>query len=241
MRRLARCVATAACLLASGLGGAVLAAGDGQRPMPVQVPDTLAQRLAPCTACHGVEGRSVGGAYVPRIAGKPAGYLFEQLLNFRDARRHNATMAGLLDGLPEPYLREIAQHFSALDFPHDAPAAGTVLSRGEALARRGDAAREVPACADCHGSQLTGALPSMPGLLGLPRDYVIAQLGAWRTGARHAVAPDCMSEVARRLSPEDLLAVATWLSAQPVPQPMRPAPPPDRQSPLRCGSAGHPR
>jgi cytochrome c553 len=80
----------------------------------------------------------------------------------------------------------------------------------------------------------------MPGLLDLPRDYLIAQLGAWRTGARHAAAPDCMSEVARRLSPEDLLAVAAWLSAQTVPRPMRPAPAPDRPAPLRCGSAGHP-
>ena len=243
MNRQARAVASCAGLLASGLFRLALAAGPVQAP--VQVPDTLAQRLAPCTACHGVEGRSVGGAYVPRIAGKPAGYLFEQLLNFRDGRRHNATMAGLLDLLPDAYLREIAQHFSTLDFPHDRPAVPgappALLARGEALAQRGDPARELPACAECHGAQLTGALPAMPGLLGLPRDYLIAQLGAWRTGARHAAAPDCMSEVARRLSPEDLLSVAAWLSAQTVPQPMRPAPAPDRPAPLRCGSAGHPR
>lgn len=210
---------------------------------PVSVPDTLAQRLAPCTACHGQQGRAVSGAYVPRIAGKPAGYLYEQLINFRDGRRQNATMVALLADLPDAYLREIAAHFAALDLPHaPAPAvtaSPTALARGEAIARRGDALAKLPACADCHGEQLTGALPAMPGLLGLPRDYLIAQLGAWQTGSRHATAPDCMADIARRLSPADSSAVADWLAAQPVPQPMRPAARPERPAPLRCGSAGH--
>ena len=209
----------------------------------VQVPDTLAQRLAPCTACHGPQGRAVGGAYVPRIAGKPAGYLHEQLINFRDGRRQNTSMAMLLADLPDAYLREIAAHFAALDLPHAAgptvPASPAALARGETIARRGDATTKLPACADCHGAQLTGALPAMPGLLGLPRDYLIAQLGAWQTGSRHATAPDCMADIAKRLSPTDSSAVADWLASQPVPQPMRPAPKPERPAPLRCGSAGH--
>ena len=214
-----------------------------QVPSPVQVPDTLAQRLAPCTACHGQQGRAVSGAYVPRIAGKSAGYLYEQLINFRDGRRQNATMAMFLADLPDAYLREIAAHFAALDLPHAAgpaaPASPTALARGEVIARRGDTSAKLPACADCHGEQLTGALPAMPGLLGLPRDYLIAQLGAWQTGSRHATAPDCMADIARRLSPTDSSAVADWLAAQPVPQPMRPATKPERPAPLRCGSAGH--
>ena len=28
------------------------------------------------------------------------------------------------------------------------------------------------ACASCHGSALTGVEPTVPGLLGLPRDYL---------------------------------------------------------------------
>jgi cytochrome c553 len=49
---------------------------------------------------------------------------------------------------------------------------------------------------------MTGRAPFVPGLLGLPRDYLNAQLGAWRTGQRRALAPDCMAEVARKLAPE---------------------------------------
>ena len=47
--------------------------------------------------------------------------------------------------------------------------------------------------------QLTGVQPFIPGLLGLPRDYLNGQLGAWRSGQRRAVAPDCMAHIARQL------------------------------------------
>ena len=63
---------------------------------------------------------------------------------------------------------------------------------------------------------MSGVAPAMPGLLGLPRDYLLGQLGAWRVGTRHATSPDCMGEITRRLSPQDVVAVATWLSSQPV-------------------------
>ena len=49
--------------------------------------DEFRLRMRPCEACHGKEGRPAADGYYPRIAGKPAGYLYEQLLNFRDGRR----------------------------------------------------------------------------------------------------------------------------------------------------------
>jgi cytochrome c553 len=110
-----------------------------------------------------------------------------------------------------------------------------VLARGATLVREGDAARGLPACTACHGAAMTGLQPSMPGLLGLPRDYLIGQLGAWREGLRHAREPDCMAEIARRLAPEDVTAVTLWLSSQPPP----PGPPPAALAgrlPMDCGS-----
>ena len=41
--------------------------------------------------------------------------------------------------------------------------------------------------------------PAIPGLLGLPRDYLNSQFGAWRIGQRQAQEPDCMAQVARQL------------------------------------------
>jgi cytochrome c553 len=203
------------------------------------VPDTLAQRLVACTLCHGKEGRSTNSGYFPRIAGKPADYLYHQLTHFRDGRRQNPGMADLLDHLSDAYLRDIAGHFARLDLPYPPPqtvdAPREQLARGEALVRRGDPARQLPACAACHGDALTGMLPAIPGLLGLPRDYLIGQLGAWQTGLRHAHAPDCMAQIAKRLTPDEVGALATWLSAQPLPADTHAVAPSAQPLPMRCG------
>ncbi len=203
--------------------------------------DTMAQRTQACSACHGAEGRAGPDGYYPRIAGKPAGYLYNQLLHFRDGRRHYGLMTRLLDPLSDAYLLEIAQHFASLDLPYPppspAPAPAATLARGRQLALEGDATRKLPACAGCHGPQLTGVLPNTPGLLGLPRDYLNAQLGAWRNGQRRAHAPDCMAQVAQALPPEDLTAVATWLSAQPLPASPKPVAKLPRPAEIACGSA----
>lgn len=203
--------------------------------------DTLARRARACTVCHGDQGRAAADGYHPRIAGKPAGYLFEQLLAFRDGRRRYALMTQLLEPLSDDALRQLAGHFAALDLPHAAPVpaavAAATLARGERLVRQGDAARQLPACTGCHGDALTGVQPAIPSLLGLPRDYLNAQLGAWREGTRHARAPDCMADITRRLAPEDIGALSAWLSAQPVPAAARAAAALPRPLPLRCGSA----
>lgn len=213
-------------------------------PPPRNTPPDMAQRLQACTLCHGKEGRATPGGFFPRIAGKPADYLYHQLLNFRDGRRNNDGMRYLLDHLSDDVLRAAALYFSGLDLPYPPPlppqADAATLARGAALVRQGDAARELPACTACHGASMTGTLPAVPGLLGLPRDYLIGQLGAWQTGLRKAFAPDCMAHVANKLSPTDIGAVAGWLAAQPLPADTHPAPAPARPLPLRCGVAPTP-
>lgn len=206
-------VAGAATLLCAAL----LATGVQAAPFE----DTIAQRTMACTACHGPQGRAAPDGYYPRLAGKPAGYLFNQLINFRDGRRHYGLMTQLVDPLTDSYLLEIAQYFSALEVPYPAPlpaaAHAAALQKGEQLVLRGDASRQLPACVQCHGQAMTGVSPNIPGLLGLPRDYLNAQLGAWKAGQRRAQAPDCMKNVVDKLSLDDINAAASWLAAQRVP------------------------
>ncbi|WP_066340660.1 c-type cytochrome [Azohydromonas lata] len=216
-------------------------AASAQAAQAAPVPDTMAQRLQACTVCHGKEGRATSEGYFPRIAGKPAGYLFNQLVNFRDGRRHNATMAYLVEHLPDDYLREIAGYFAGQNLPYAAPPVPTAppqqLALGAALVREGDARRGIPACTACHGERMTGVVPAVPGLIGLSRDYVTGQLGAWQTGQRRAAEPDCMSTIARRLTAQDVSAVAAWLSAQPAPVDAKPAQQPVHLPlPIDCGS-----
>ena len=204
------------------------------------VPDTLAQRAAACTACHGKEGRAASDGFYPRIAGKPAGYLFNQLVNFREGRRQYPLMIYMVNHLSDAYLREMAEYFSGLHPPYPAPQPSTaspaVLERGRVLVFSGDASKKVPACVACHGKALTGAAPSIPGLLGLPRDYLNAQFGAWKNGSRHAAAPDCMAQIISRLTIEDIGAASAWLAAQPVPSQAAPAPSVTEKLPILCGS-----
>jgi cytochrome c553 len=111
------------------------------------------------------------------------------------------------------------------------------LARGRQLVTSGDPALKVPACVACHGERLTGVAPAIPGLAGLPRDYVNAQFGAWRNQVRQAHAPDCMAVIASRLSLADVAAISGWLAAQPVPPDTSPALKVARPLPLACGSA----
>jgi cytochrome c553 len=107
--------------------------------------DSMAQRSLACTHCHGVQGRAAPDGYYPRIAGKPAGYLYNQLLHFREGRRHYSPMTQLLDPLSQTYLMAVAQHFAGLQLPYPPPvqsrASKDVLERGRQLVREGDAAR----------------------------------------------------------------------------------------------------
>ena len=195
---------------------------DGTTTPPRTVPDTIAERVRACTACHGKEGRATNAGYFPRIAGKPAAYLTNQLRNFRDGRRSNAAMTHLLAHMSDDYLREMADHFASLDLPYPPPqtanAPAAVLQQAQTLVLRGDATRKIPACTQCHGKAMTGVLPAFPGLLGLPRDYLVGQLGAWQNDKRHADAPDCMGQIAKRLTVDEISAIATWLSSQTLPK-----------------------
>ena len=219
----------------------LLAAGASAFAAAPVFEDSMTQRTLACSACHGKEGRSGPDGYYPRIAGKPAGYLYNQLLNFRDGRRHYGLMTRLMDPLSDAYLLEIAQYFAALDLPYAQPrpsaTSAAVLHQGQALALRGDPQRRIPACTQCHGEALTGVLPNTPGLVGLSRDYLSSQLGAWRTGQRRAHAPDCMSDIARRLTLDDIGAVVSWLATQAPPAGGQPAAALPRPAEIACGSA----
>ncbi len=225
---------TASCLFAASLFTATTLAAQ---PRP---PDTIAQRVAACEVCHGKEGRATNEGYYPRIAGKPAGYLYNQLVNFRDGHRRNEAMIYLVDNLPDTYLREMAEYFARQKIPYPPPQASNAtqatLNMGRELVMRGDERRKIPACISCHGKALTGVMPATPGLLGLPHAYLYAQLGSWKIGARHAAAPDCMEKITKELTMDDVGAVSAYLASLPLPQNAVPAAFAPVKPPIECGS-----
>ena len=92
---------------------------------------------------------------------------------------------------------------------------------GAAPAWSADAAigrAKAAACAACHGPMGVAVVPDAPNLAGQPAEYIVAQLKAYRDGARkHEV----MSLIAKPLSNDDM-ATAAWFASlkvqvQPVP------------------------
>ena len=202
--------------------------------------DSIEARMQGCVTCHGQSGQGTSNGVYPRIAGKPAGYLYNQLEAFRDGTRKYAPMNYLVAYLPDSYLREIAEHFAkqrpafaARETPN---ADDKSRARGQALVTAGDSTKVIPACIACHGKSLTGMEPGIPGLVGLRQTYIVAQLTRWRVGERHAIEPDCMKRVAGRLSETDIVAVAAWLSQQEAPKDPSPESSNLVRMPLACGS-----
>lgn len=221
------CIATFALCAMSALAQA-------QAASTVTLPDNTASRVLACSSCHGHQGEGSKDDYFPRLAGKPAGYLYHQLVAFRDGRRKYAPMNYLLEYLPDSYLQEMAQYFATQQtaFPvlPRPTASASVLALGEKLALNGDASRHIPSCVACHGNSLTGVSPDIPGLLGLHAKYISAQLGASRYGARVSGNPNCMQKVTVLLSDADIAAVSAWLASRPAP--LNPAPATEGSLPL---------
>jgi cytochrome c553 len=225
-------------MLLATVGPSAEPTADSKGPHPP--PDTLYARVQGCSTCHGTLGQGTQDAYFPRIAGKPQRYLFNQLQNFREGRRSYPPMNYLLAYLNDDYLQEIARFFAEQRVTFPKPEQSTLppaqLGAGERIVRQGDAARHLPACVACHGSQLTGINPGIPSLIGLDNRYISAQLTEWRAGTRHANSPDCMREVANRLREEEISALAGWLATQPAPAVATPAAAGKWVTPLPCGS-----
>ncbi|MGI4841930.1 MAG: c-type cytochrome [Janthinobacterium lividum] len=238
-------VSLVACLLLGAVAQIAPAQNRNASAVPAsdgQVPDTMEARVAACVGCHGMAGRGVQNVYFPRLAGKPAGYLYNQLVAFRDGRRKYVPMNYLLAYLPDTYLYKMAEYFAAQNPPPlaaaEQPPSPQLARDGQAIVTGGVPARRIPACTSCHGADLAGREPGIPGLLGLRADYVSAQLGAWRYGVRTALAPDCMQVIASSLTETEVAAVSAYLSSQPVTN-ARPAKGNTTALPMPCGSQVH--
>jgi cytochrome c553 len=226
------------CLAA--LGCFILLASGARAQTPPLTGDTIETRMLACSSCHGLHGEGTTDVFFPRLAGKPAGYLYNQLVAFRSGRRHYSPMNYLLEFQTDAYLHAMAEYFASQRpafLPYQPTGASSAtLAHGRELVTHGDPKRGIPACVRCHNPALTGMEPAIPGLLGLRPAYLTAQLGAWRYGTRTAAAPDCMQNVAGRLTEDDVTAVAAWLSSLPAPLSATPVPRGSLAMPLVCGS-----
>ena len=71
-------------------------------------------KSAPCTACHGEDGRGTAPNY-PVLAGQHREYLVHALTRYRSGQRKNAIMAGFATNLSDDDIADLAAWFASMD------------------------------------------------------------------------------------------------------------------------------
>ncbi|MES2538829.1 MAG: c-type cytochrome [Pseudomonadota bacterium] len=178
--------------------------------------------VAACASCHGAQGEGIAASNFPRIAGQPKNYLAKQLMTYASGSRNNPIMTPIAKTLTPQQIGAVSAYYATLA---PASAAGTaaektasqVMQRGQVLAHVGDETIGVQACVNCHGPGGTGEPPNYPYLAAQVEVYLSAQLKEWKSGARQTDPSLQMQTIAKRLSDNDIAAVAAYFAAQSAP------------------------
>lgn len=169
------------------------------------------EKTATCAGCHGPDGNSPL-AMNPKIAGQGEKYMVKQLREFKSGARQNATMAPMASMLSDEDIENVSAYYAQQKAQYMA-VEDKYIELGQKLYRSGDADREVPACMACHGPSGNG-MPSagFPALGGQHPEYTKAQLLAFRDGSRDNDANNVMRDVVRKMSDEQIEALAKYLA-----------------------------
>lgn len=167
-----------------------------------------------CVACHGLDGRGDGSAAFPRLTGQDAAYLAKQLRDYAAGSRPNPVMGPIARALSEEQRRDVAAYYAAQEAPLFPPpeADPLLVQQGGVLSAVGAPARGIGACTSCHGPAGVGLPPTGPYLAGQYAGYVELQLRLWQEGTRRNDAMNVMAELARRMTPEEIRAVASYFA-----------------------------
>jgi cytochrome c553 len=181
-----------------GVLAALLTGAAGTQAQP------LAERIAPCLACHGEKGTSEIPE-VPSLGGQPAPFLLIQLYQFRERQRLAEPMNELTKDFTDDDLRTFSDELAKLP-PPTPPAEGAEPARLE----KGRAAAQRHRCGFCHNPDMSGH--DQIGRIGAQReDYLLKALREYKTAERRGYDP-AMVEVAQSIPDEDLADIAHYLA-----------------------------
>ena len=165
-----------------------------------------------CTWCHGESAQGYGPA--PRLAAQRLQYIENQLLSFRKHTRDNPFskqyMWGAAANLSPRTAHYLAIYFSTLSPKVANDGDKELAATGRALYEHGNPESNTVSCAVCHGPNAEG-IRGIPRLGGLSYYYLKRKLTQWGEGY-HAAAEPPMPRVASKLSPNQIDALASYLS-----------------------------
>ncbi len=193
-------------ILAATISGLIV----GNSALPAGNAEAGATKSVVCQACHGANGNSVNPEW-PSLAGIGADYIAAQLANFKDGKRNNAIMMPNAMALSPEDMADLGAYFDT-QVNTGLEADPSFWKAGENLYRAGDKSRGIPACMACHGPTGRGNEPAkFPALRGQHSVYVIKQLTAYASGERTTGPNGIMQTIAKRLTPDDMRNVASYV------------------------------
>ena len=115
--------------------------------------------------------------------------------------------------LSEQERADVAVYYASLQLPIKSVRGalpGKSDDSGAWLVERGRWADGIPACAQCHGPGGVGVGKDFPAIGHLSADYMQSQIDAWNKGQREAGPLGQMGAVAKKLTADDVKAVAAY-------------------------------
>ncbi|MCW8195525.1 cytochrome c4 [Proteobacteria bacterium 005FR1] len=181
-----------------------------------------AEKTAVCSACHGQDGNSGVPTY-PKLAGLGEQYLYKQLGEIKSGERVVPEMTGMLAGLSDQDLQDIAAYYAdqemqlsgaqEAEVQLNSGAKANSLELGRSIYRFGNPETGVPACSGCHSPTGRGNAPAGYARVGGQfADYVAKQLRDFRAGNRTNDKQQIMRSVAEHMSEAEILGVANYIA-----------------------------
>jgi cytochrome c553 len=166
--------------------------------------ETIAERAAPCLACHGEKGQSET-ENIPSLGGQQAPYALIQLFMFREKLRASEPMNEMAKALTDDDLRAFSDFIATL--PKPSPPADTGdparLQRAQALVQQQH-------CDSCHNADFSGR-DNVPRLAGQREDYLAKTMREYKDNSRHGY-DGTMAEVLQPVTPEEIADLAYFLA-----------------------------
>jgi cytochrome c553 len=166
-----------------------------------------------CQGCHGENGNSYGPEW-PNLAAQHSSYLIKQIQNFQEGVRINETMNGMVVGLSQQDIEDIAAYFASQSLqPQEQETDVEVIKTGRKIFKGGNRYTGVPACAGCHGPNGVGNGPAaFPHLAGQKSTYIVKTLKDFQSGARANDTNEIMRNIAAKLTENEINAVAAYMA-----------------------------
>ncbi|HEX5210386.1 MAG TPA: c-type cytochrome [Pseudolabrys sp.] len=166
--------------------------------------ETMAERAAPCLACHGASGQSETPE-IPSLGGQTAPYALIQLYLFREKQRTVEVMNEMTKDFTDDDLRAFSDFIATLPPPKPPADTGDAgrMQRAAALITQNR-------CNNCHNLDLAGR-DNIPRIADQREDYLAKTLREYKNNTRHGY-DGTMAEVLAPISDTQIADLAYYIA-----------------------------